>query len=297
MIKAFTITNHLNETIYLDIRRPEDTGFLITSVSGLNPVKTEISEGEFINYDGTFIDSARLNSRNIVFSVLFYDPLRNDVETIRNKCYRYFPVKKDITVTVHNDHGSFIIRGKVESNELNILSQNEGAQISIICPDPYFESSADSTVLLDDVFKNFQFPVTFPTQFGIIKPYPETSILYNGDDDSGFIIQIDFFGNTSGIRINRIDGNEYISVDKNKMVGMFGYYFKRYDQLVINTKKGQKSATLRRDRIEYDFLKYINSSQQWLRLEKGENHFTFTADEGRSYMKVYLIYNERYNGV
>ena len=54
-------------------------------------------------------------------------------------------------------------------------------------------------------------------QFGIIKDYPEATINYSGDGESGVIITIEFLGETSGIRINNTTRGEYLILDNEKI--------------------------------------------------------------------------------
>ena len=164
MIKSFTVTNHLGEKIFLDIRKPEATGFLISSVTGLGPINASISQSEFGMFDGAIIAGSRLGPRNIVMSIVFFEENNEklDVESLRHKSYLYFPIKKEIELIVSNDHGDYKINGIVESNEINIFTKMEGCQISILCADPYFEKvNAQSTHYISRVVPNFSFPVSF----------------------------------------------------------------------------------------------------------------------------------------
>ena len=160
MIKSFKITNHLDESIFIDIRKPEDTGFLITSVEGLGPVRGVISQAENAMMDGSIISTSRLEPRNIVFNILFMNHTHDklSVEDIRQKSYIYFPIKKEIEIVVENDHGEYKIKGIVESNEIPIFTKEEGAQVSIICADPFFEKSEIISQYISRVVPIFEFP-------------------------------------------------------------------------------------------------------------------------------------------
>lgn len=125
-------------------------------------------------------------------------------------------------------------------------------------------------------------------EFGIIKPYPETIINYDGDDDTGFIITVQATGNVSGLRINRRTGNEYIVINKEILAS---------DAIKIDTRTGKKSAILTRDGTEINILKNIKTSKVWPHLEKGENVFTYTAESGLSNIKIYIDYESRINGI
>lgn len=164
MIKSFRIVNNVGESITLDIRKPEDTGFLVSSVTGLTFPKADISMSEIAMFDGATETNERVGPRNIVMGIIFYDSNKDKktIEELRHKCYRYFPIKRQVTFYVTNDSGTYWIKGYIEANEINIFSKNEAAQISILCPDPYFVKSSDGgTAYVSNIIPNFQFPVSF----------------------------------------------------------------------------------------------------------------------------------------
>lgn len=134
-------------------------------------------------------------------------------------------------------------------------------------------------------------------EFGLIKDYPETTINYNGDDDSGVTIIVDTFGPASNVRISRANGGEYVLIDSTKLTQITGHDIQEYDHIEINTRKGQKSAVLMRGGTEHNILHAIVSSKNWLRIERGSNRFTFAATSGASNIRVHLKYTERVNGV
>ena len=174
MIRSFNITNHLGESIFLDIRKPESTGFLISSVTGLGPVKGELSMSDISLFDGSIYAGSRIGSRNIVFNIVFFENNNEKltVEQIRHRCYNYFPLKKEIKIIVTNDKGDFSIKGRVEANEVPIFTAMEAAQVSIICPDPYFEreETADTLHYISAIVPNFSFPVSFEAVLEGIPP-------------------------------------------------------------------------------------------------------------------------------
>ena len=84
------------------------------------------------------------------------------IEELRHKCYRFFPIKQEIIFYVTNDSGTYKITGYVETNETNIFTKEEGAQISILCPDPYFvKENVDVKSLISKITPNFSFPCSF----------------------------------------------------------------------------------------------------------------------------------------
>ena len=71
MIRAITVTNYLGDSIKLDLARPEQSGFVVTSVTGLGSGKANINMTEVATNDGGLFNSSRLPSRNIVISLKY----------------------------------------------------------------------------------------------------------------------------------------------------------------------------------------------------------------------------------
>ena len=136
MIKSVTITNHLDESIKLDLFNPEESGFIIKNIEGLGPVKANINFKEFATNDGSIDNSARLSSRNIVMSLQFMES--PTIEETRLKSYKYFPIKRNIKFLIETDNRICETIGRVETNVPSIFSNAEECQISILCPNPYF---------------------------------------------------------------------------------------------------------------------------------------------------------------
>ena len=149
MIKAFKIVNHLQEELYLDIKKPEDTGFAVTSVTGLSYPKIDISSQTYTSQDGDVFGSMHVDKRNIVMNVTFWEnnKERLSVEDLRWKLQRHFLPKEPLIFYAVNDHGTFWIKGYIESVEPNIFSSNEGAQISILCEDPNWNLEAGEQIV------------------------------------------------------------------------------------------------------------------------------------------------------
>ncbi len=81
MIRAVTFTNHLGDSIRLDLARPEESGFIIKSVTGLGPGKANINTTEIATNDGSLFNSSRMPSRNIVISLAYM--WKDSIEDVR----------------------------------------------------------------------------------------------------------------------------------------------------------------------------------------------------------------------
>jgi len=310
MIKSFTVTNYLGESIEMEIRKPEDTGFLITSVTGITDPEADISLADSA-YDGSVYSAARVQDREITMSIIFYecdtiiDPetgskIHMDIEQLRHKCYKYFPLKKPLTLVVTNDSGSYEITGYVKANEINIFSKQEGAQIQIECPDPYFKRSGDPVEIeLSDVIGAFQFPVKFEQtqQFGFIKPYPMTEINYDGTSDCGVKIHLLALGQVINPIVYDLNNSQYIKILNSKLILKTGYGFSTRDEIVINTERGQKSVVFDHNGELVSVIQSLDKNSKWITLSHGINRFAYSADSGRENLRVTFEFFPKYLGV
>lgn len=136
MIRAITVTNYLGDSIRLELARPELSGFVVRSITGLGPGKANINMTEVATNDGSLFNSSRISSRNIVISLKYL--WKDSIEDVRQLSYKYFPLKKKCSLVIETDNRKVEIEGYVESNDPNIFSSNEESDISIIAHFPSF---------------------------------------------------------------------------------------------------------------------------------------------------------------
>ncbi len=307
MIKSFTITNYLGDSMKLELRRPEQSGFLIKSVSGLGSCNADINTTEISTYDGAIFNSARISQRNIVFEFIFIETENQEsIEDVRQKSYKYFPMKKPLEVIVETDNRVLKTNGYVESNEPDIFSSQEGAQISIICPDPYFYSAGangkDHTVFYG-IEPDFEFPfsnesLTEPLLvFGKVQNKTENMVRYSGDSEVGITIRIHALGEASNIVIYNLGTRESMKIDTIKLENLTGSGIITGDDIIINTQTGQKSVTLIRSGDTINILNCLDKNTDWFTLTKGDNIFAFTAETGTTELQFSIENNVIYEGV
>lgn len=307
MIKSFTVTNYLGDSIKLELGRPEKSGFLINSVSGLGPSKANINTTEVSTNDGSLFNSARLNQRNIVFEFIFVESVnRETIEDVRQKSYKYFPLKKNLDLLIETDNRIVNTTGYVESNEPNIFSSQEGSQISIICPDPHFYSAGpdgNNTTVFYGIESVFEFPfsnesLTDPLiVFGNIQNKTENVITYRGDSEIGITIQIHAIGEAGGITIYNTGTRESMRIDAIKLEALTGSGIVAGDDIIIKTQKGDKSITLIRGGKTTNILNCLDKRTDWFSLTKGDNIFAFTAESGTTNLQFWIENKIIYEGV
>lgn len=307
MIYSLAVTNFLGDRIRLELGKPENTGFLIKSITGLGPVKANVNTTEVATNDGSMFNSARLSQRNIVIQMVFVNSIYGeDIEAIRQKSYKYFPIKKNVELVIETDNRYVRTTGYIESNEPDIFSKQEGTQISIICPDPYFYSASEDGDNVTDFYSidpMFEFPfsnesLTEPLLvFGEIKIKTEGVITYSGDSEIGVMIYIHAIGPAEHISIYNTETREVMTIDTVKLEKLTGRGLIAGDDIIINTLKGEKSITLVRSGVSYNILNCLDKNTDWFTLVKGDNIFAFTADSGVTNLQFRIENKVIYEGV
>lgn len=302
MINSIIITNYLGEQITLDLENPENSGFLVREIRGLGPCKATINTTEVSTNDGSIYNSARLNARNIVFDLVF---IGTDIESLRQLSYKFFPIKKPITLEFITDNRDCVTTGYVESNEPNIFSSSESATISILCPDAYFysiEAGENITTFYgEDPLFEFPFENNSLTEnlieFGDIRQYTDAVIVYDGDSEIGITITIHSVGEASNISIYNIGTRQQMVIDTAKIESLTGSGLIAGDDIIICTVKGKKSITLLRNGEYTNILNALDKKSDWFQLVKGENVFAYTAETGVQNLQFKVQNDVIYEGI
>lgn len=302
MIKSITVTNHNGESLELDLFHPEKSGLIVKSISGLGPPKANINSTDLATADGAIYSSARASTRNIVFNLGFmFNPT---IEDSRQKTYKYFPLKKKVTIEVETDNRSLSTEGYVESNEPDIFSQEEGTQISIVCVDPFFRDARPSLVQFASVLPNFEFPFSNESltddliEFGKIGLDTRSTLVYTGDVDTGILITIHAMGSVSGIlNIYNIETYENIKIDLSKIKALTGSDYRSGDDIIISTVSGDKYVQVLHNGKYYNAIGIIDKLANWFQLTVGKNIFNFTVTNGVENLSITFEYRNAYGGI
>lgn len=304
MIKSVTITNHIDESIKLDLFNPEESGFIIKSIEGLGPVKANINFKELATNDGSIDNSARLSSRNIVMSLQFMES--PTIEETRLKSYKYFPIKRNIKFLIETDSRICETIGRVETNVPTIFSNAEGCQISILCPNPYFYSAGENgtnQTIFYGTEPLFEFPFSNESltedliEFGSIENRTEGTIYYDGDTEIGITIQIHAVGEAEGLVIYNTKTREIMRINDDKLKSLMGSGIQAGDEITITTSRGEKGIYMLRSGVTTNILNSLEKPIKWFQLSKGDNTFAYTASAGLTNLQFRIENKVIYEGV
>lgn len=196
MLKGIHVTNYANESLYIELGNPSETGMYISNIEGLGLPSGSISTTKGVNFDSSEYKDTVIEPRNIVITL----GITNDyiVEATRQKIYNYFIQNYPMLLQFETDYiGVVHIVGEVETITPDIFSEQETIQISIICPDPYFYTGGKHVVKSTDKKGNFNFTSWYNSnvddfisdqnegyiKYGVLKP-----VSYLDDSDKEGII-------------------------------------------------------------------------------------------------------------
>lgn len=296
MIKSITVTNFLGERIKMVLDNPWESGFYIKSIDGLGPTTANINITDLSGTDGGVFNSSRAQTKNIVINLGF---LANpDIETTRHLSYKYFPIKKKVTLTVETDYRTASIDGYVESNTPDIFSEDESNQVSILCPNPYFYSD-DTITVFSGIEQLFEFPFENDSlsenliEMGAYTNDFNKEIYNNGDVDTGIRCLIHCLGSVENISIINATSREIMTIDTSKIASGLG----SGDEILVSTVKGDRYITLQRNGIFYNILNALDKDTDWPQMYRGRNVFRYTATSGMSNIEFRILNNVLYEGM
>ena len=308
MIHSVKIINYIGQELDMKLRNPEESGFLIFNMAGIGPGKSDINVTSIVTADGGVYNSSRLPPRNIVLSLRFFSNARLDgspktAEDIRLESYKYFPVKRPVTLRVTTDNRVAEIVGYVESNEPVVFSKETHTQLSIICPDPYFYSQEKQVVVFAAVNPLFEFPFSNESLdepliiMGEVWPEATRSVWYEGDAEVGVIIHIFAKGIVSELSIFNVETDERMVINNDRMIQLTGSGIVAGDHIIISTIRGDKHISLIRRGVKHNILNVLNRDAYWFQLRKGDNIFGYIAEFGLSNIDFQIEHRVAYEGV
>ncbi len=244
-VQRFLSDGSLNENeadiTCLPLRSYDESHLAVTNIDGLAPMAGTINLDDNAGADGSIFNSARAQNRNIVITMKpFYEDgydfdgnyIRQSMEVCRRKIYLIFPLKKKVRLKFETESRTYYIDGYVETINADYFGDLEGAQVSILCPDPYFKVDWED-VVPPDTSEGFLL-----SEQG--KYYGIDMSMHNSDGryyylDHNIPMIITFILRKD---VNKADVSIGCGLDPANLEFMLisNMNFKQYDQIVINTK-------------------------------------------------------------
>ena len=116
----------------------ENAPYIITNIEGLGPVAATINITPYASGNGGVFNSSRKDSRNIVITMKLGK--KPSMEDNRRKMFNTCETGKKIAVDVWFKEpyiqNTLQFQGYTESVDCDYFGDQEGIQVSIVCPDP-----------------------------------------------------------------------------------------------------------------------------------------------------------------
>lgn len=260
--------------------------FMFSKIEGLNPPAGTISTSSFAGMDGSYLNNAFIEKRNVVIP---FEMRGFDVELQRHELYKVVKPSRYIKIYYSTKNISVYAEGIVETCEMENFEMLTKGQISIVCPDIYWYSTETQIAEYSRITGAFHF--IFPDND---EPFPigkyntqNIMTIINDGDEIGFTLEISG-GTAKNPTIYNAVTDEYMQILGELKDG---------DIITITTKTGNKTVTLEREGVVTNIINRLVSGSTWLALRPGENKFYVRASEGLSELKVRLIHRNAYLGV
>jgi hypothetical protein len=263
------------------------SNYTLYNVTGITPLQMNINTSVNATSDGSTVNSVRANNRNIVL----YVAMRGNVEASRLNLYKYFPPKKQISIYCKTDNRDVCIEGITELIDVKLFSNQQVAQISIICAQPYFKDVHELITSFSQIDSLFSFPFSIDSngmELSIIGNDVRKNIINAGEVDTGMIMEIFAVGTVVKPIIYDVLNRTHIKLD---------FTMETNDIIRINTYSGSKSITLIRDGVESNIISHLVYGSKWLVLNGGDNVFTFDAENGVSNIRLTFRTLALYGGI
>lgn len=268
--------------------------YMTTEIDGLYPPPGTISTSTYAGMDGSYLNNAFIEKRNLVISFAMRG---TRIEARRHALYRVVKPSRYIKVYYKTSGIDAYTEGYVETCEINHFERQISGQISIICPDPYWYSTSEIYANYSQIVGAFHFP--FPDNDA---PFPlgvysttDNIIIQNDGDETGFTIRIEASSGETVPEIAAVTPTIY-NADTGEYLQIRGDILKG-DTITITTKTGNKTVILTRNGVDSNIINRLVSGSTWLSLRDGKNTFHVQAVRGLKNLKVTLMHRNAYLGV
>ena len=240
--------------------------YAVVGIDGLTRPPSTINTAIAGGIDGSFFNSARVEQRNLVISII----LRGDIEANRQALYTIFPLKSKCTIYFSNKNRDVKIEGFVETLEADLFTMQERVQVSIICPRPYWQDMNEIIDSISTTVNLFQFPFSISEPIPFAEVYNEPHAFLNnlGDSETGFTIVTTLEKNLSTLTFTNLTTGEFFKVDYTMLEG---------DTFILSTIQGGLNVRIEREGSSINLLNYIGAGSSWIKLVTGLNDITYSC--------------------
>ena len=129
--------------------------YMTSKIEGLNPPAGTISTSSYAGMNGSYLNNAFIEKRNVVISFAMRGI---GIEKRRHQLYRVVKPSRYIKIWYKTANIDVYAEGYVETCEVSNFEQQISGQISILCPDIYWYSRDIFYAYYSGVIGAFHFP-------------------------------------------------------------------------------------------------------------------------------------------
>ena len=254
-------TNSYGTTLQLT----QQAAYTVAQVSGLTPPEGAVYTSELATKDGSFYSASRSQNREIVLQI--YPQER--IETSRLALYNVFKIAKWVQLELQTGSRHVKIEGWVQSMQGDLYENPQFLQISVLCPDPFFEDVTTTT--------------TAVTTAGTA-----VTVSNAGDEEAGAVFTLTASGSVSNPIIYNTTTGQSFGLDLDLASG---------DTVAIDTRRGSLRATKTHNGTETNVINAMASGSTWLKLQPGNNSISFNAESGSAALSLSVAFTPIYEGL
>lgn len=294
IIKDMTITNSQGAAISFGQFFKIADDF---NLSGLNAtVNYSASTG-----DGSEYQSTRLENRDFDIPFFIHKNISEDwwIEDRRNEAYVILNPKKNpfrIDITTKSGEKYYLNANLESLPSFPIGFENNNSEwqkgfLQFSCNDPFIYRNSSETVNITSWEGAFTFPLEIPAagiQMGTRSTALTVNVFNNGQEETGVNIKL---SSTGGVV------NPYITNTKTFETLKLNIAMQTGDIIDISTYKGKKKVLLTRNGVTLNVFHLVTLQSTFLKLEVGDNVFTYGADSGSTALEISMTFTPRLLGV
>lgn len=261
--------------------------FVLNNCDGIYLMDSNVITSENTMTDGATYQGSNVKMRNIVMTI----SMKQDHKKNREKLYQLFKPKSKGTFVYIEDEDEKQIGCYVENINIGSTKNCRAAVISLICPDPYFESTDDIVVEIANWQNGFEFEFEMTSngiEFGTKSQSKSNTIENDFADYTGVEIEITASGTVMHPTIYHAESGEFIKA---------GLSLDGSRKLVITTHTNNKHAYLFIGEMSREVNSALDIDSEFIQLRNGKNTFSFSAESGEEYMNIAIRYRRRFLGV
>lgn len=281
---TFTVENQYGQVLELT----HNDAYAVKSILGLDPPDGIINTVRNAGQDGSVFNSGYMDERVITITLAINYP----AEINRINLYKYFKIKYPIKIRYKNGSRNVWIIGYTQSVQIAFFDKKETAQITVRCPDPYFNDYKTTMQEMSNVLPLFEFPFDIeeqdPVEMSRIELGREQTISNGSDVPIGMKVRIYASGAVVNPQIYNVRTGEFLKILDTMIIG---------DVIEISTMKGSKSAIRYREGVKTSMIGYFAEGSVWLQLLPGENVMAMYADVGAENLYIDITSTDQYEGV